>query len=162
VALDDHERIGPVLGSMERAFSLRAAEHEEAAERAKDDKRKQLAKHINIPMEHRRRLEMAHDATIRHHEEEGAKYRRRSDYLRAGYVLDSPSERRDGDFMRQHHDLVDLARKAGRLRYSEELAASQAEGGASAASLAQAARSQERAGVHWPRVEPRLHDEDNT
>jgi hypothetical protein len=138
VAISDHATVGTVFGSMERAFSLRAAEHEEAAERARDDKKRQLGKHVNIPPEHRKRLEMAHDATIRHHEEQGQRFRRRAAYLASGYALDSPSERRDADFVRQHHDLLDLARKTGRLRYSDEASLHPA-GGADAESLRSAA-----------------------
>jgi hypothetical protein len=150
VAIDDHAKIGTVLASYERTFTNRAAHHEAEAERARNRKKAELAKHVRIPDEHRKRLEARYDTEIGHHEREGVKYRRRAEFARAGFVLDSPDEQRDADFRREHGELIKLAERAGRLYYSSELAASQAGLGTSAADFqAAGARFNENRNATW-------------
>jgi hypothetical protein len=118
--MSDHERIGPLLQSHERAWTLKATEHEEAAERARNKKKAELEAHQNAPEEARRKMVATHDATINHHDKQARVHRRRAEHARAGYILHGPDETADASYVRDHQDLIDTARRAGRLRHTEE------------------------------------------
>jgi hypothetical protein len=49
-----------------------------------------------------------------------SKYRRRAEHAAAGYLLHGPDEARDADYSRGHGELIELARKTGRLRQTDE------------------------------------------
>lgn len=116
----DHERIGPLLASHERAWSLRAHEHEEAAERAKETKRRVMASQPNIPDEARGRLEGHHDHEIATHERQAKAHRRRAEHAAAGFLLDGPDERTDAEYQKAHAELIGMAHRTGRVRHTEE------------------------------------------
>lgn len=116
----DHERIAPLLASHERKWTMAAAEHEEAAEKARTEKHRVLSMQVGIPDEHRRRLEATHDATIRRHASQAKVNRRRAEHAANGYLLHSPSESGDADYMREHSDLIGCAQRTGRMRQTDE------------------------------------------
>jgi hypothetical protein len=118
--LSDHQAIGPILASHERAWSAAAHDHADRAEKARTAKAEDLAKQLRIPEEYRRRLEARHDASIAHHERQAAIHQRRAEYARAGYVLDGPDERTDAVYQKDHAGLIGLARRTARLRYVDD------------------------------------------
>lgn len=118
--LADHERVGPILASYERAWAGEAAQHEEQAEQAKDRKTRAMGQHVNAPPDARGRMEGVYDAQIAKHERQARVHRRRAEHAAAGYVLHGPDESTDADYMRAHQDVIELARKTGRLRQSGE------------------------------------------
>jgi hypothetical protein len=61
-----------------------------------------------------------HDWEIAHHEERARAYRRRASIAAQGYLLDSPDERLDVQYQREHGDLIGMARRTGRLRQTED------------------------------------------
>jgi hypothetical protein len=99
---------------------LRAHEHAEAAERAKDEMKRELGKHLNAPAEALGRMRGVHEAKIRHHEKQAHVHARRAEFARAGYVVDSPDERMDSEHQRAHAELIAMAHRTGRLRHSDE------------------------------------------
>lgn len=117
---NDHERIGPILASHERAWSLQAAEHEEGAERARDKKQREMGMHANAPEEARGRMEGVHDAEIARHESQARIYRRRAAHAAEGFLLASPDEVRDAEYQRHHSELIAMAQRTGRMRQSDE------------------------------------------
>lgn len=116
----DHEKIGPALASHHLAWTARAAEHDEAAERGRDEKRRVMGKQTGIPDEPRLKLQMAHDAAIGHHEKQARIHRRRAALAGAGYLHHGPDEIGDAMYMKEHADLIGLAQRTGRLRQSDE------------------------------------------
>ena len=68
--IGDDERIGPMLASHVRKWIVKAAEHEEAAQKARARKEREQAKWINAPAELLRKLTAVHDWEIAHHEEQ--------------------------------------------------------------------------------------------
>jgi hypothetical protein len=118
-SMSDHERIGPLIQSHERKWTLEASEHEEAAEKARTKKHADIGMHINAPAEARGRMERTHDEAISRHERAARQCRRRAEHAAAGYVLHGPDEG-SADYMRDHQELHDLARRTGRLRQTAE------------------------------------------
>ena len=116
----DHERVGPLLASHERAWTLKAAAHSLAAENARDKKKAALEAHQNAPEEARRKMVAMHDAAIGHHDKQARVHHRRAEHARAGYVLHGPDETSDASYVRDHQGLIDTARRSGRLRQTEE------------------------------------------
>jgi hypothetical protein len=119
-SLNEHDRIDAQLRSHERKFSLSASDHERRAEEIRTKKHRELGQHIGLPDEARGRLESSYDARIRHHERQGAIHRRRATVARAGYLHHGPDEGRDTEYMRDHHELIEMARRTGRLRQTDE------------------------------------------
>ena len=93
--IGDNERIGTMLASRVRKWIVKAAEHEEAAQRARARKEREQAKWINVPVELFRNLTAVHDWEIAHHEEQAQAYRRRAAIAAQGYLLDTQDERLD-------------------------------------------------------------------
>ena len=114
--MSEHATFDGELKGHERAWTLRAAEHEEAAEQARDRKHRELSMHLNAPDEVRRKLTMHHDAAIKQHETAGCSCRRRAEHAAAGYLLHGPSEGTDANYMKDHTKLIEAARRLGRLR----------------------------------------------
>ena len=86
--IGDDERIGTMLGSHVRKWIVKAAEHEEAAQRARARKEREQAKWINAPAELFRKLTAVHDWEIGHHEGQAQACRRRAALAARGYQLD--------------------------------------------------------------------------
>ena len=86
--IGDDERIGTMLASHVRKWIVNAAEHEEAAQRARARKEREQAKWINAPVELFRKLTAVHDWEIGHHEGQAQKCRRRAAIAARGYLLD--------------------------------------------------------------------------
>jgi hypothetical protein len=116
----EHELIGPILASHECKWTLTAAEHQEAAEKAQARKKRELAKRINAPAEVLRKLTAVHDWEIAHHERQGRIHRRRAAIAASGYLLDSPDERQDARYQLEHADLIRMAKHTGRLCHTED------------------------------------------
>jgi hypothetical protein len=76
-SMGDDERIGPLLAGQSRKWIVIAAEHEDAAQKARDRKEREQASWINAPPELLRRLTAVHDWEIAHHEERARAYRAR-------------------------------------------------------------------------------------
>jgi hypothetical protein len=107
------------LSNFERASALRAHEHSEAAEKARD--RKQTARRdIGGSRSQREADGRAHDAEIDHHEKQARVHSRRREYAENGFLLHSPSESGDADYMRDHGELFAEAQRAGRVKFSDE------------------------------------------
>jgi hypothetical protein len=118
--IGDDERIGPMLASHVRKWIVKAAEHEKAAQRARARKEREQAKWINAPADLLRKLAAVHDWEIAHHEERTQAYRRRAAIAAQGYLLDSPDDRMDAQYQRDHGDLIGMARRTGRPRQTED------------------------------------------
>jgi hypothetical protein len=116
----DHEKLSGILASLERTFSAAAADASEAAEKARDAKHADLASHHGLTAENRRKIEMTHDQKIGVHDRAARVNQRRAAHARAGYLLHSPTESGDSEYMQKNHEVVDMARRAGRLRQTEE------------------------------------------
>jgi hypothetical protein len=97
-----------------------AAQHERVAQNALARKECEQARWINAPADLLRKLTAVRDWEIAHHEERARAYRRRASIAAQGYLLESPDERLDEQFQREHGDLIDMARRAGRLRQTED------------------------------------------
>jgi hypothetical protein len=95
LALGDDERIGPTLASHVRKWIVKAAEHEEIAQKARARKEREQAKWINVPVELSRKLTAVHDWEISHHEQQAQAYRRRAALAAQSYRLDPQDERLD-------------------------------------------------------------------
>ncbi len=89
-SIGDDERIGPMLASHVRKWVVKAAEHEEAAQKARARNEREQAKWIKAPAELLRRLTAVHDWEIADHEERAQAYRRRAAMAAQGSLLDSP------------------------------------------------------------------------
>jgi hypothetical protein len=118
--IGDDERIGPMLASHVRKWIVKAAEPEEAAQRARAREKREQAQWINAPAEWLREMTAVHDWEIAHHEERARAYRRRGAIGAQGYLLDSPDERLDAQDQREHGDLIGMARRTGRLRQTQD------------------------------------------
>jgi hypothetical protein len=116
----DHEKLSAILASLERTFSAAAADHAEQAERARDAKHQDLSRQHGVTEENRRRIEMTHDAKIAGFERQASIAQRRAAHCRAGYLLHSPSEAGDPAYMLANHEVVEMARRIGRLRQTDE------------------------------------------
>jgi hypothetical protein len=149
MSIADHEQFDRVLLSHERGWSNLAAHHEAEAERARDRKRKEIAKWINPPREHLARLEARYNLEIDHHDREGRKYRRRAEFAKQGYVLASPDENKDAEYQKEHRELIAMAMRTNRLHYSDEPGDLTPAGGASPRTLAEAARGINES-HYWP------------
>jgi hypothetical protein len=104
------------IQSLARASALKAHEHEEHAEKARDAKQRARGD-IGGSREHRRADAAVHDAEIDHHERQARIHRRRQEYAEAGVMLHGPDEGADADYMAQHGDLFREAGRAGVVRY---------------------------------------------
>jgi hypothetical protein len=118
--MSDHERFGTLLASHERSWSLAAATHEEDAERARDRKKREMGQHVNAPADARARMEGVYDAQINKHEKQARVNRRRAEHAQAGFVLHSPDEAGDPEYMRSHQDLISMGHRCGRCRMTDE------------------------------------------
>jgi hypothetical protein len=116
----DHERISAILSSLGHSFHARASEHEQAAEKARNEKHRVMSMQHGIPDEARARLEGTHDAEIRKHERAALVNRRRGEHASRGVLLDSPDERNDSEYQRSNADVVAMAHRCGRARYTAE------------------------------------------
>jgi hypothetical protein len=87
---------------------------------ARARKEREQATWINAPAELHRKLTAVRDWEIAHHEERARAYRRRASIAAQGDLLDSPDERRDVQYQREHGDLIDMARRTGRLRQTQD------------------------------------------
>jgi hypothetical protein len=111
------------LSNFERHSALAAHASAEAAEKARDRKRAARSNgQMDGPAEHRRVVEAQYDAEIAHHEKMSRVHRRRQEHAAAGFLLHSQDESRDAEYMRTHGALFNEARRAGRVRYGEEIA----------------------------------------
>ena len=88
-------RIGPTLASHVRKWIVKAAEHDEIAQKARARKERERAKWINVPVELSRKLTAVHDWEIAHHEQQAQAYRRRAALAAQSYRLDPQDERLD-------------------------------------------------------------------
>jgi hypothetical protein len=118
--MNDHERFGTLLSSHERAWSLRAATHEEGAEKARDKKKREMGQHANAPPDARDRMERTYDAEINKHEKQARVYKRRAEHAQAGFLLHGPDEAGDAEYMQAHQDLTAMAHRCGRCRQTDE------------------------------------------
>ncbi len=118
--IGDEEHIRPKLTSRVRNWIVKAAEHEEVAQKARARKEREQAGWINAPAEKLRKLTAVHDGEIAPHEERARAYRRRAAIAAQGYLLDSPDERLGVPYQREHGDLIGMARRTGRLRQTED------------------------------------------
>jgi hypothetical protein len=105
------------IQSLGRASALRAHEHEEHAEKARD-KKQSARNEIGASKETRRADDAAHDLEIQHHERQAKIHRRRQEYAEgAGVMLHGPDEASDADYMAQHGALFAEANRAGLVRH---------------------------------------------
>jgi hypothetical protein len=104
------------IQSLGRASALRAHEHEEHAEKARD-KKQSARNEIGGSRETRRADDAVHDAEIQHHERQARIHRRRQEYAESGLMLHGPDEGADADYMAQHGDLFREANRAGLVRH---------------------------------------------
>lgn len=95
----DHERIGPMLQSFERASHLKHYEHAEAAKKAR---------------------EAGKDDEADEHERKAAVHEKRAELADMGFLRHSKDEATDADHMRTHGDLFDLARRTGRVKFETD------------------------------------------
>jgi hypothetical protein len=93
--IGDDKYIGRTRASHVPKWIAKAAEHEEAAQKARARKEHAQAKWINAPVELFRKLTAVHDWEIAHHEEQAQAYRRRAALAAQGYLLYTQDERLD-------------------------------------------------------------------
>src|SRR5689334_53372 len=120
--MNDHERIDTMLRSHERAWMLKAAFHEAAAEKGRGEKKRAFDTTHGMPDHVKENLSHTYDTAIGHHVRQSRAYRRRAEHARAGFVLDGPEERSDAEYRMSHGDLIRTAHQTGRLRHSDESA----------------------------------------
>jgi hypothetical protein len=111
------------IQNFERRSALAAHTSSEAAEKAKA-RRKAAESNGELagPPEHRRLVEKGYDDEIRGHEKAARVHKRRADHAANGFLVHSPDESTDADYMREHGGLFAEAHKAGLVRYSDESA----------------------------------------
>jgi hypothetical protein len=111
------------IANFERRSALAAHTSGEAAEKAKA-KRKAAEGNGELggPAEHRQAVERAYDHEIRGHERMKRVHERRAQHAGNGFILHSPDESTDVDYMREHGGLFADAHKAGLVRFSDESA----------------------------------------
>jgi hypothetical protein len=111
--VSDHERIGPMLASFERASHLKQIEHEDAAERARDDRRSQEdlgqigGREVGRP-------------AAGHHERMARVHARRAEHARDGHLISGPDERTDAEHQRDDAELIRLAHRTGRVLWTDD------------------------------------------
>jgi hypothetical protein len=119
----DDERTGPMIASQVRKWTLKAAEHEEAARKARARKEHEQAKWINAPVELFRKLTAVHDWEIAHHEEQARTYRRHAAIAARDCLLDLPEERPDTQHQHDHGGSIGKVRRTGRVRQTQDSSA---------------------------------------
>jgi hypothetical protein len=90
---DDKKHVDTKLVGQIAKWKLKAAEHEEAALKARERKEREQARWNNLPAEFLRRLSAVWDWEIAHHDERARVYRQRVDGFARDQLLDSAGER---------------------------------------------------------------------
>ena len=89
---DDKEHVDSKTARSILKWNLKAAEHEEAAQKARERKEREQARWNGLPADFLRKLSSVWDWEITHHVERARVYRQRADGAAKDPLLNSPGE----------------------------------------------------------------------